>query len=65
MTDEETRNMNDYILNINLAKGSGEYCICEHPTIVYPDACIDQTQKPIYSRLSPMLDYLSRTVFLN
>ncbi|KLO12802.1 alpha/beta-hydrolase [Schizopora paradoxa] len=27
ISDEETRNMNDYILNITLAKGSGEYCI--------------------------------------
>lgn len=29
LTDEETRNMNDYILNITVAKGSGEYCICK------------------------------------
>ncbi|KAH8113345.1 alpha/beta-hydrolase [Phellopilus nigrolimitatus] len=28
LTEEETRNINDYILNITLAKGSGEYCIC-------------------------------------
>ena len=28
-TEEETREMHDYILNITLAKGSGEYCICE------------------------------------
>jgi cardiolipin-specific phospholipase len=27
-TEEETREMHDYILNITLAKGSGEYCIC-------------------------------------
>ncbi|KAJ7638540.1 alpha/beta-hydrolase [Roridomyces roridus] len=27
LTEEETRNMHDYILNITLAKGSGEYCI--------------------------------------
>ena len=28
LTDEEVREMHDYILNITLAKGSGEYCIC-------------------------------------
>ncbi|TFK27044.1 abhydrolase domain-containing protein 4 [Coprinopsis marcescibilis] len=27
LTDEETRDLHDYILNITLAKGSGEYCI--------------------------------------
>ncbi|KAL0949913.1 hypothetical protein HGRIS_009941 [Hohenbuehelia grisea] len=27
LTEEETRDMHDYILNITLAKGSGEYCI--------------------------------------
>ncbi|KAH7887994.1 Alpha/Beta hydrolase protein [Phlebopus sp. FC_14] len=27
LTSEETRDMHDYILNITLAKGSGEYCI--------------------------------------
>ena len=27
-TEEEVREMHDYILNITLAKGSGEYCIC-------------------------------------
>jgi cardiolipin-specific phospholipase len=29
LTEEETRDMHDYILNITLAKGSGEYCICK------------------------------------
>lgn len=29
LSEEETRDMHDYILNITLAKGSGEYCICE------------------------------------
>ena len=29
LTEEETRDINDYILNITLAKGSGEYCICK------------------------------------
>ncbi|EDR14734.1 uncharacterized protein LACBIDRAFT_305719 [Laccaria bicolor S238N-H82] len=27
LTDEDTRDMHDYIMNITLAKGSGEYCI--------------------------------------
>jgi cardiolipin-specific phospholipase len=27
LTDDETRDMHDYILNITLAKGSGEYCM--------------------------------------
>lgn len=27
LTEEETRDMHDYILNITLSKGSGEYCI--------------------------------------
>ena len=27
-TDEEVKEVHDYILNITLAKGSGEYCIC-------------------------------------
>jgi len=27
LTPEETRDMHDYIMNITLAKGSGEYCI--------------------------------------
>ena len=27
-TEEEVREMHDYILNITLARGSGEYCIC-------------------------------------
>ena len=32
-TEEEVREMHDYILNITLAKGSGEYCICKLPFI--------------------------------
>jgi cardiolipin-specific phospholipase len=28
LTEEETRDMHDYIHNITIAKGSGEYCIC-------------------------------------
>lgn len=29
LSEEETREMHDYIMNITLAKGSGEYCICK------------------------------------
>ena len=29
LTEDETRDIHDYILNITLAKGSGEYCICK------------------------------------
>ena len=29
LSEEDTRDMHDYIMNITLAKGSGEYCICE------------------------------------
>ena len=28
LSEDETRDMHDYIMNITLAKGSGEYCIC-------------------------------------
>lgn len=31
LTEEEVREVHDYILNITLAKGSGEYCICPWP----------------------------------
>ena len=31
LTMDETREIHDYLLNIALAKGSGEYCICEWP----------------------------------
>lgn len=34
LTEEETRDMNEYILNITLAKGSGEYCICEFSAVI-------------------------------
>ena len=30
---EDTNAMHEYILNITLAKGSGEYCICEYPRL--------------------------------
>ena len=29
LSEEDTRAMHDYIMNITLAKGSGEYCICK------------------------------------
>ncbi|KAG6832913.1 hypothetical protein H0H92_004797 [Tricholoma furcatifolium] len=29
LSEEDTRDMHDYIMNITLAKGSGEYCICK------------------------------------
>jgi len=35
LDSEETRNMNDYVLNITLAKGSGEYCISQSFFFVY------------------------------
>ncbi|KAF9452215.1 alpha/beta-hydrolase, partial [Macrolepiota fuliginosa MF-IS2] len=28
LSEDETKDMHDYIMNITLAKGSGEYCIC-------------------------------------
>ena len=33
-TYEEAREMRDYILNITLANGSGEYCICASPLLL-------------------------------
>jgi hypothetical protein len=38
LSEEDTRDLHDYILNITLAKGSGEYCICETTSI--PVLCI-------------------------
>ena len=35
LTEEDTRAMHDYIMNITLAKGSGEYCICESLLSLY------------------------------
>ncbi|TDL29256.1 alpha/beta-hydrolase [Rickenella mellea] len=46
LTEEETRDMNDYILNITLAKGSGEYCISH---ILAPFA---QARLPLVDRIS-------------
>ncbi|THH03307.1 hypothetical protein EW145_g6357, partial [Phellinidium pouzarii] len=47
-TDEETRNMNDYLLNITLAKGSGEYCISH---ILAPFA---HARQPLVDRISAL-----------
>ncbi|THV05495.1 alpha/beta-hydrolase [Dendrothele bispora CBS 962.96] len=46
LTDEETREMHDYILNITLAKGSGEYCISH---ILAPGV---HARMPIVDRIS-------------
>lgn len=35
LSEEDTRDMHDYILNITLAKGSGEYCICECSSLFF------------------------------
>jgi len=46
LTEEETKNMNDYILNITLAKGSGEYCISH---ILAPFA---HARRPLVDRIA-------------
>jgi cardiolipin-specific phospholipase len=48
LTEEETREMHDYILNITLAKGSGEYCISH---ILAPGA---HARMPIVDRISTL-----------
>jgi len=48
LTEEETRNMHDYILNITLAKGSGEYCISH---ILAPGA---HARMPLVDRVTPL-----------
>ncbi|KAG7448992.1 alpha/beta-hydrolase [Guyanagaster necrorhizus] len=48
LTPEETRDMHDYILNITLAKGSGEYCISH---ILAPGA---YARMPIVDRISAL-----------
>jgi len=36
LNEDETRDMHDYIMNITLAKGSGEYCICQsHHSVLF------------------------------
>ncbi|PPQ77713.1 hypothetical protein CVT25_011148 [Psilocybe cyanescens] len=48
LTPEETRDMHDYIMNITLAKGSGEYCISH---ILEPGA---HARLPIVDRISAL-----------
>lgn len=48
LTPEETRDMHDYIMNITLAKGSGEYCISH---ILEPGA---HARKPIVDRITAL-----------
>ncbi|KAJ3762925.1 alpha/beta-hydrolase [Lentinula raphanica] len=48
LTSEETRDMHDYILNITMAKGSGEYCISH---ILAPGA---HARKPLVDRISAL-----------
>lgn len=48
LTDEDTRDMHDYILNITLAKGSGEYCISH---ILSPGA---HARMPLVDRMAAL-----------
>jgi cardiolipin-specific phospholipase len=48
LSEEETRDMHDYIMNITLAKGSGEYCISH---ILAPGA---HARFPLVDRISPL-----------
>jgi len=48
LSEEETRDMHEYILNITLAKGSGEYCISH---ILAPGA---HARMPIVDRISAL-----------
>ncbi|EIN10302.1 alpha/beta-hydrolase [Punctularia strigosozonata HHB-11173 SS5] len=48
LTEEETRDMHEYILNITLAKGSGEYCISH---ILAPGA---HARRPLVDRVAAL-----------
>ncbi|KIL68291.1 hypothetical protein M378DRAFT_158821 [Amanita muscaria Koide BX008] len=48
LTEEETRDIHDYIMNITLAKGSGEYCISH---ILAPGA---HARMPLVDRVSAL-----------
>ncbi|KAJ7499167.1 alpha/beta-hydrolase [Mycena latifolia] len=48
LTEEETRDLHDYILNITLAKGSGEYCISH---ILAPGA---HARMPLVDRIAAL-----------
>jgi cardiolipin-specific phospholipase len=39
LDEDETRDMHDYITNITLAKGSGEYCICQSIVLCFFVSC--------------------------
>lgn len=66
LTEEDTRDMHEYILNITLAKGSGEYCICKpsvcslshfskfnHFSSAYPGPRSTRTNAHSRSNISP------------
>lgn len=64
LTEEETRNIHDYILNITLAKGSGEYCICKFclhhslPPSLKPQfqhIYLPQAHMPVYPSLTALM----------
>ncbi|KAH9850096.1 alpha/beta-hydrolase [Lenzites betulinus] len=48
LSEDETRAMHDYILNITLAKGSGEYCISH---LLAPGA---HARRPMVDRIAPL-----------
>jgi len=48
LTEEETRDMHDYIVNITMAKGSGEYCISH---LLAPGA---HARKPMVDRIDKL-----------
>ncbi|KIJ56901.1 hypothetical protein M422DRAFT_40473 [Sphaerobolus stellatus SS14] len=48
LSEEQTRNIHDYIVNITLAKGSGEYCISH---ILAPGA---HARLPLVDRVAPL-----------
>ncbi|KAJ7507510.1 Alpha/Beta hydrolase protein [Mycena galericulata] len=48
LTEEDTRDMHDYLVNITLAKGSGEYCISH---ILSPGA---HARMPLVDRIAPL-----------
>lgn len=51
LSEEDTRALHDYIVNITLAKGSGEYCICEYPKISPASAMLIRDTQPTSSHL--------------
>ena len=61
-TEEEVREVHDYILNITLAKGSGEYCICAWiPSLsgglsLLTDPCVAHILAPGAHARMPLVD---------